>query len=132
MQRESRVLDRVRRYIERHFGFLFEQGFALVYADYSAKYFGNWIVTLTSPVCSVLISNDRSFIGLEFLPAGEGDPWKRVTLEQILIHAGKNKEMIEPVRRSLFFEQKRQLERLARLLEKYLDVVRGYYAPKTP
>ena len=81
MDSKARKIAAIRRDIEAHFGFMLRRGFVITLADYSPEMMGAWAVDLRSNTCTMHITNDRSFIGVEFSPEAATSVSDRISLD---------------------------------------------------
>jgi hypothetical protein len=128
MDGKARKVASIRRDIETHFGFMLQRGFVITLADYSPEMMGAWAVDLRSETCTMHVTNDRSFIGVEFSPAAATSNSDRISLDTLLTKVTEGAVVLQPFRGNLAWGQKKQLQRWAKALEANVDAVLQYFA----
>ena len=120
-------VDSIIKKIEKHFGFLQDNGFIKSNVEYSPQFFGNWVVEFKSQDCFIYITNDRNEIILEIAPAKKPKIDNRVSLEKEIYILSNGEVIIEPFKGNFAWGEQKQLDRLSKLLEEYIIQIREHY-----
>jgi hypothetical protein len=119
IKNEEDAVNRIKKYL----GFLFDQGFEIVYKLFDEQVMGNWIVVLQSKECIIRFIQDRGEIRIEI-----GPPWAStelspkehfVYLQTLLGYINNDQSVTRPSFDDL--EPDDQLQKLNTLLVSYLD-----------
>ena len=102
-------------------------GFEITHTEYSPKFFGNWSVELESTNCVIYIVNDRDAILVDFSPVGNKEVNNRFDIGTMIYFLSSGRENIGPYEGNLAWGQKKQFQRMAVLLKKYLDKIVPYF-----
>ena len=114
--------------INRYFSFLLEKGFKLRYAEYAARFNGNWTVRFESENCIIHIVQDRGNIEVSFTPPSGAKSIKDyVDLVQMIFLVTQGKTYIGGFENSLHWKKKRQFEKISGLLKEYIDQISYYF-----
>ena len=114
--------------IKRHFGFLFEKGYKIREAHYSIHPNGSWHVDLESKECIISIVQDRSEILAYVSPVfGSAASKSKLAIEAMIYLQSEGKDIIYGYEGNLAWGKKKQFERLADLLRKYIDQIASYF-----
>ena len=75
-KRERPVEYRVKetKLVQKHFDFLFEQGFSIIYAE-SPRHFNNWLIDLQSKSLRIQLAEDRSELIVRIGPKEATTGW---------------------------------------------------------
>ena len=110
--------------IKRYFGFLFKKGHRIREAHYSIHPNGSWHVDIESKECVVSIVQDKGEILAYFSPALGSIPSNdKVSIEAMIYFLSEGKDIVESYKGNLAWGKRRQFERLAGLLRKYIDQI---------
>ena len=113
--------------IKHHFGFLFEKGYKIYSAEYAARFNGNWTVQFQSQDCVIFIVQDRSHIEISLAPVfGAEFPDGQIDLERMIFLITQGQVHVGGFEGNLTWGKKRQFERMAGLLNEYLDRISIY------
>ena len=122
---QNRKLAHIQKDIKRYFKFLFDRGFKFSDSFYDAQNFGNWTVSLESSKCIIEISSDRNELFVAF--ASIKDRRSTIGLKPMIYFLSQGQNVIGPYEGNLFWGKKKQYQRLATLLEKYIDQITLYF-----
>jgi hypothetical protein len=120
---ENKKTISIKKDVEQYFAFLYSKGFSIRSVEYSSQYFGNWVVTFESPTIVIFITSDRNYLILELSSQKDLNVKNRITIENIIYSLSKGKVVAERFQGSPIWGKKKQFERLAKLLEKYIDEI---------
>jgi hypothetical protein len=136
---ESIAPARVERYnlhfvlkdIRKYFGFLLQEGYEISDQHYSYKTFGNWIVTLKSKECKIVVVQDRRYISVSLAPhnARPGEQFGLEAMVDFVTHGQKSEGLVADYR---LRNKRKQFERLANLLRQYHDQIVPYLQNNNP
>lgn len=116
-------LDEAMELVRKHFGFLFERGTRVIFADYDTHAFGNFVIVLETTELRISFFRDRGTITTQVgplwaTPNWEGEPWYDLiaivaflTQKQVLISGYWKYE----------FDDEKQLEQLTKVFLFYYD-----------
>ncbi|MBE0681576.1 MAG: hypothetical protein IH589_06650 [Anaerolineales bacterium] len=125
---EKFELNFVVRDIKHYFGFLFEKGYKICSAYYAYQHFGNWGIQLESQDCVIFIVQDRFEISISFSPVFESRDYNhQIGLQTMIYFLSKGKNFVGSFNGNHFWNKKRQFERMAVLLNEYLDQIVPYF-----
>ena len=122
---QNRKLAHIQKDINRYFKFLFDRGFKFSDSFYDAQYFGNWMVSLESSKCIIEISSDRNELFVAFASIKERK--STIGLKPMIYFLSQGQNVIGPYEGNLFWGKKKQYQRLASLLEEYIDQITLYF-----
>ena len=77
------------------------------------------------------ITNDRDRISADFYPLDNINEKHRISIEKIICILTGGNEIISPFKGNLAWGKRKQLERLSKLLNKYIDQITIYYDNKS-
>ncbi|HCK67242.1 MAG TPA: hypothetical protein DHW49_13345 [Anaerolineae bacterium] len=120
-------VDSIVKKVEKHFNFLYEKGFIMSNAAYVPQLNGNWDVEFKSQDCYIYIVSDRDEIILDIAPVKYNNIYNRVSLEKEIYNLSNGNVIVEPFKGNFAWGQKKQFERLSRLLEQYIDKIIEHY-----
>lgn len=124
---KNKKVDSIVKNVEHYFDFLHAKGYETRTADYSPHPNGSWVVQYESQVCAIYITNDRDYISIEFSPINKPDWKNRINIERIVYMLSEGQRIIKPFKGNLAWEKNKQLERLSKLLEEYIDQITNYF-----
>ena len=122
----NKELDKVEKDIRRYFGFLFDRGYKIRDSEYSSQHFGNWRVTLESTKCVIEIYSDRFELFVAFGPS-DINRKNRIGLKSMIYFLSHGQNFIDSYDGNFFWGKKKQFERLASLLNEYIDQITPYF-----
>jgi hypothetical protein len=125
---DKRKLGAILRHVHRHFGFLFESGYEVRRAEYSPQINGSWVVELVSTALAVYITNDRGYIILELSRPDETDVRQRTSLAVLIHLLTGGQTVIAPFRGNLAWGERKQLQRLSKILLEHLDTITAHFS----
>ncbi len=125
---ENTELHRVPRDVERCFGFLYDRGFCLRGVEHAEWLTGNWTVIFESRGMLVYVSNNDSRITLELSSNDPSMSNRRFPIERLISILSDGRDITVPVRNSMVGGKRKQMERLASLLQRYFDQLTAYFA----
>jgi len=112
--------------IKHYFGFLFDKGYKIRDIQYFRESFGNWRVVLESPICLIIISQDRNAIFVSFSSASAGMK-KQIGIRAMIYFLSQKQNFIGDFNGNLFWGKKKQFERLAGLVKEYIDQITPFF-----
>jgi len=118
----KRQEDRIVEDIRTHFGFLLEKGYEIREVRYFSESFGNWYVLLETSNYLIRIDCDRSEISIMFDPE-KANSRNQIGLGTLIYYLSKGKHFVSYYEGSPSWGKKKQLERLASLLNEYHDQI---------
>jgi hypothetical protein len=128
---ENKSVRAVTRDVESFLDFLYDKGFKLSSTAYSPHPNGSWVVKFKSQECMLYITSDRDRISADFYPLDNINEKHRISIEKIIYILSGGNEIISPFKGNLAWSKRKQLERLSKLLNKYIDQITIYYDNKS-
>ncbi len=123
----NRKIDSIVKNINLHFGFIYDRGYKIRLAEYSPQFNGNWVVELESLDCVIFITSDRNRILIEFSSVRNKNPRNRISIERLLYLLSNGQNIVKPFEGNLAWGEKKQFERLSRLLKEHIDQITSYF-----
>jgi hypothetical protein len=121
----SKEMDPIIRDIEHYFEFLDNIEYKIIDAVKYPKAFGNWKVVFESPYCIMEIYSDRNEINLIFSPIIDRN--SRIEIRSMIFFLSQEQNFIGSYRGNLFWGKSKQYERLAKLLEEYINQITPFF-----
>lgn len=118
-------LDTIKDDIKRHFGFLFDKGYKFRDDHHFLEAPGYWSIELESPDCLIRIRSDRDELLISL--TSTMDRSYQIGLEPLIYFLSGGQDFIGPFEGNLAWGKKKQFERLATLLRKYMDQILPYF-----
>ena len=110
--------------IQYYFKFLFDKGYQIQHIKKLPM--GDWQVTLSLDNCAIVIYTDRGEMDLVFSPVNSDGNY-RVGITGMVYFLSYGQNYIGKFKRNFFDTQKKQFERLATLLNEYIDQITPYF-----
>lgn len=110
--------------IQYYFKFLFEKGYQIQH--FNKLPMGDWQVTLALDNCAIVIYTDRGEVDLVFSPVNSDGNY-RVGITGMIYFLSNGQNYVVKFKRNLFDTQNKQFERLATLLNEYIDRITPYF-----
>lgn len=117
------ILRFILRDVKRHFGFLLERGYHINEAQYFPRPNGTWVVDFKSQNCNIEISSDRDEINVSISPSNPEQSKTQFSIESITYFLTDGREVVGSFEGNLAWGKRKQFERLASLLKRYLDQI---------
>jgi len=114
--------DRIAEDIRNHFGFLLDKGYGIREVRFFPESFGNWYVLLEASNYFIRINCDRSEISVMFDPE-KANSRNQIGLGTLIYYLSKGKHFVGYYDGNASWGKKKQLERLASLLNEYHDQI---------
>ena len=125
---ETKQSERLPRDIERYFGFLYERGFCVRSVEHAEWLTGNWTVIFESPVMLVYVSHNDGRIVLELSGNNPSISNRRLPIERLINILSDGRDITVPVPNSMGVGKRKQMERLAALLQRHYEALTSYFA----
>jgi len=114
--------------INRYYGFLFEKGFKIRSAKYTANFNGNWVVQFESKYCIIHVVQDRCNIEISFTPTlGSKLVNNHTDLVQMIYLVTRPQVYVSGFEDYIHWKKKRQFNKTASLLREYIDLIFQYF-----
>jgi hypothetical protein len=110
-----------KKHLEESFKFLTEKDFHFSTFEYYGSGYGNWKIAFESKVCTLDIYSDRSSVNAVTTPAN-ADIQRKFGLSTLVLYISHGERFIGHYEGPLS-NQSDQIERLAKVLEEYIDEI---------
>jgi len=123
------VLNLASKEIQQSFGFLFQKGFR-IRNSYLLQSWSDWVVELESKDCIIWVIWSRSQLFVEFTPVFGSKSVEKILLEAMVHYLSEGEVFIDNSPGNFSGGKRKQFERAADLLSKYIDQIVPFFSSK--
>lgn len=124
---KNKKLISIVKEVERHFSFLYENGYKIRNSEYSPEFNGNWNIEFESKNSIIYFICDRNEIALYFSPLKNTKMKDLIGIDQMIYILSNGNNAVKPFKGNLAWGRKKQFERLAKLVKEHIDQIIIYF-----